>query len=103
MEKDTRGPAWRLSTLLMIVCWGCRPTPAEEEAKADADGDGYWSTSFDGEDCDDKDPDIHPGAVEGCDGVDNNCDGDVDEGVTTTFYADRDGDGFGDAGAPLEA
>jgi len=102
MEKDTRGPAWRLSTLLMIVCWGCRPTPAEEEAKADADGDGYWSTSFDGEDCDDKDPDIHPGAVEGCDGVDNNCDGDVDEGVTTTFYADRDGDGFGDAGATLE-
>jgi len=41
-------------------------------------------------DCDDTDPDIFPGATEIFgDGIDNNCDGNVDEGFT-----DVDGDGF---------
>ena len=66
---------------------------------ADADGDGYDAD----EDCDDNNSLIHAGAVELCDGFDNDCDGTVDEGVTTTFYADTDGDGFGDPGAPPEA
>ena len=30
-----------------------------------------------------------------CDGLDNDCDTVVDEGVTTTFYIDGDGDGYG--------
>ncbi len=47
----------------------------------DADGDGYASDV----DCDDTDAGINPGATEVCDGVDNNCDGTVDEGVTTTY------------------
>ena len=38
-----------------------------------------------------------------CDGVDNNCDGEVDEGVTSTFYEDVDGDGFGDPDSTIEA
>ena len=38
----------------------------------DVDGDG-WSTP---EDCDDNDPDVHPGAIEACgNDVDDNCDG----------------------------
>jgi len=41
----------------------------------DADGDG----SCDLEDCAPNDPAIHPGAQELCDGVDNNCNGVVDE------------------------
>lgn len=66
----------------------------------DADGDGYDNTA----DCDDTNPAINPDAVEECDGVDNNCDGQIDEGFTLTiYYGDSDGDGFGDPNAPIEA
>ncbi len=57
----------------------------------DSDGDGVRN----GDDCAPDNADVHPDAGEICDGIDNNCDGTVDEGVTTTFYADADGDGFG--------
>ncbi len=52
-------------------------------------------------DCDDNDPTTGSGDVEICDQRDNDCDGAVDEGVTSTvWYADRDGDGYGDDTAP---
>mgnify|MGYP002525524910 CR=1 FL=1 len=35
--------------------------------------------------------------------MDNNGEGSVDEGVTTTFYTDADGDGYGDAGDSIES
>ena len=57
----------------------------------DVDNDGYLEL----EDCDDNNPDIHPSAIEICDGSDNNCDGSVDEGVMNIYFADGDGDGFG--------
>ena len=38
--------------------------------------------------------------AETCDLLDNDCDGEVDEGVTTTFYYDGDGDGYGDSAKP---
>ena len=40
--------------------------------------------------------------VEICNGLDDNCDGVIDEGVLPVFFADVDGDGFGDPGAPLQ-
>ncbi|MFT3948705.1 MAG: MopE-related protein [Agriterribacter sp.] len=46
-------------------------------------------------DCNDSNPDIHPGATEICDGIDNNCDGQVDEGLLFWIYPDNDGDGYG--------
>ena len=50
-----------------------------------------------GGDCRDLDPDINPDAEEICDGLDNNCNGEIDEtGDATTYYADSDTDGFGD-------
>ncbi|MBC8413332.1 hypothetical protein H8E50_06650, partial [bacterium] len=51
-------------------------------ASFDEDGDGYADN-----DCDDSDPSINPGALETCDGIDNNCNGTVDEG----FDTDNDG------------
>ncbi len=58
----------------------------------DADGDGFDTDS----DCDDQDAQVFPGAEEVCDEKDNDCDGEVDEDVSTTWYPDLDGDGWGD-------
>ena len=41
--------------------------------------------------------------AEVCDGVDNDCDGVIDNDVQTTYYADTDADGYGDASSSLDA
>ena len=49
-----------------------------------------------GGDCDDNNNAINPGATEVCDGVDNNCNGQEDEGLTfLNYYFDGDDDGYG--------
>ena len=77
----------------------------------DADGDGHgdpaqgqsWCEPAEGyveagDDCDDADGSVFPGAEEVCDGTDQDCDGETDEGTATlTGYADADGDGYGNA------
>ena len=48
-------------------------------------------------DCDDDNELAHDTSTEEvCDEADNNCDDNIDEGVTTTYYADADGDTYGD-------
>jgi hypothetical protein len=80
----------------------------------DADGDGYgvggttdlgcsppgpgYARMSQGEDCDETDDTIHPGAPDECgDGFDTNCDGEDD----LTWWEDVDGDGYGNPDAPL--
>ncbi|CAN0510582.1 unnamed protein product, partial [Laminaria digitata] len=49
-------------------------------------------------DCDDTLAIVNPGQMELCDGLDNDCNLQVDEGLTAaTYYRDADGDFFGDA------
>lgn len=51
-----------------------------------------------GTDCDDQNATVSPQSTEACDQLDNDCDGEIDEGVQVILTQDRDGDGFGDAG-----
>ena len=79
---------------------------------ADFDSDGFGNPALsavaciappnyiaDSSDCNDLDPAVNTSATEVCDGVDNNCDSQVDDGTAapTTWYADLDGDSFGNA------
>ncbi len=65
----------------------------------DMDMDGYANDV----DCDDNNPNINPGMEEACNGMDENCDGNIDEGLTlNSYYADSDNDGFGDPNSMVE-
>ncbi|OGO12505.1 MAG: hypothetical protein A2Y53_01860 [Chloroflexi bacterium RBG_16_47_49] len=55
---------------------------------------GYVS---DNTDCNDANTSINPAAAEVCNGVDDNCNTQIDEGVLNTYYQDADGDIYGDA------
>ena len=64
-------------------------TDTSTDADADADADGFASVETGGEDCDDSDAEVHPGADElPYDGVNNDCD-------ASTPDDDLDGDAFG--------
>ncbi len=57
-------------------------------------GEGHASNHYD---CDDGDAAVFPGADETCNEVDDDCDGEIDDGVAIPSWpADEDGDGYGD-------
>ena len=87
-------------------------------AYADADADGFGDAASastvctvgagqveNGDDCDDTSALSYPGAAEVCDTADNDCNGIVDDGAVDagSYFADTDGDGFGDAAAAMMA
>ena len=81
--------------LLFLLAPACRNTKDAGDtavAVVDNDGDGVPSD----QDCDDENPDVGPDFVEICDGLDNDCDGEIDNAAGDLWYEDADGDGFGD-------
>ena len=98
-----------LSTLSLFF-WGCRDKDSLEDTDltdtsivedtgtaVDLDADGHSAST----DCNDLDPAVHPDAPETCNGHDDDCNGlidDSDPGIESqlSWYADNDGDGFGD-------
>ncbi len=107
-----RGLAWSAAVLLGTGC------PALESAPdctptipvwSDDDGDGFGGTELpltcvvgpdmaaQGQDCDDTNPLVFPGGDELCDGIDNDCNGEIDQDLPglEAWFVDDDGDGFG--------
>ncbi len=97
-----------LATLMTVACYGDKPIVGDpvdssdpsttiddsdppDPGPSDADDDGYDED----EDCDDENADVFPGAEEVCNDLNDDCDGEVDEGLEQTWYQDADGDGFG--------
>ena len=79
--------------VLVLSMVGC----VDPDVGRDRDGDGFRTSELDGDDCDDANPNINPAASEACgNGVDDNCDGVIDDvGVgQVDWYVDNDGDGF---------
>jgi len=73
----------------------CDNCPADAQAnQRDEDADGYGFAC----ECDDREPDVYPDADEICDGLDNDCDDEIDEDPVDgqTYYADLDADLEGD-------
>ncbi len=120
---------------LLLACTGAGPGSPDDDSRdtadvdllcdtpstwyVDSDGDGYGAGEPTGrsctrptgqvanaDDCDDNDAEVKPGAIEVCDGVDNDCDGVADpdgaEGSLACFV-DSDGDGYGDPDEELLA
>ncbi len=53
-----------------------------------------------GTDCEDAMPGVHPTEAESCNGIDDNCDGMIDEGLTPqSYHPDCDGDCYGAVGS----
>ena len=91
---------------LMVALVGCRKKADDDKDTdpgggdaVDADGDG-WDEN---DDCDDNDASINPSAVEICNDVDDDCDGQTDEELGAIYYKDADEDSYGDPGDTRQA
>jgi len=104
-----RQPSCNLLLALALVLTACDPDPSDTgaqdtgpDAVTDADNDGFSTP----QDCDDENAAVHPDAPETCgNGLDDNCDGAVDDdGVgSSVFWEDLDGDGHGGGSTSVTA
>ena len=72
---------------------------ADDSGVVDGDGDGWFAP----DDCDDGNEAVHPAATEICNAIDDDCDGGTDEDAMSQWFADHDGDGFGDDSETVKA
>ncbi|MDQ3265824.1 MAG: putative metal-binding motif-containing protein [Myxococcota bacterium] len=123
-EKDCSGATVASQTQEVSLVRGEIAGLSTALVAADVDEDGWVAAAGGGTDCDDALVQVHPGAAETCDYLDNNCDGEQDEGFgvglvcpagngcpgarvcaadgswtcsseNLTWYPDSDGDGRG--------
>jgi hypothetical protein len=81
-------PAAPPVSIPVVVTDGAETDLGVIEICPDADDDGYDASV----DCQDYNPSVHPGALDECNGQDDDCNGTVDDGCPTC--TDNDGDGF---------
>lgn len=100
----------------VLNTWSIRFPSTPITLYADSDGDGYGNAAVsiqacsthagyvsDTTDCDDSNSQVYPGATEVCNSYDDDCDGSIDEGLDSVWYADADGDGYGNASVSVQA
>ena len=96
-----RGIVMLSSSLAFASCWE-DPDRADPNVpfECDLDGDTHASALCEGgDDCDDGNAAVHPGAPEICNGLDDDCDG--KQPAKPLWYADYDGDGYGAAASSV--
>ncbi len=113
---DDGGGAWNDKDCATTYAYACELGCEKLTWYADNDGDGaagsesvraceapsgYLSTA---DDCDDASAMVFPGALESCNGADDDCDSEIDEDAVdeSLWYLDADGDGYGGEVAVLE-
>ncbi|MBL8952813.1 MAG: putative metal-binding motif-containing protein [Myxococcaceae bacterium] len=108
---DGRSSGDRANFVRLSLVWGC----AGQTFYLDNDRDGHGNNfggvrlrcgpaaglSTTNTDCDDNDERVYPTATEACNGRDDNCNMQIDEGLnSTTTWPDLDGDGYGNPAGP---
>jgi len=109
---DTETTSWPGDTVPATATaadetWTCQLTPADATgqgeataasvtiASCDLDGDSHDAPECGGEDCEDTEPDVHPGATEICDnGLDDDCDGTSNDCRLTGTYSSTGADAW---------
>jgi hypothetical protein len=99
--ESTGWTAWpwnRVSYPIMVFIPPSSTTTTVANSCIDNDGDGYGMYCAAGDDCNDNNFAVHPGAAETCNGIDDDCDGVIDNGlVFHIYYRDADNDTYGNA------
>jgi len=92
---DTTSSKYRTATVYADADSDTYTSTSSSQCIGSAAPAGYSLTASATTDCNDAASSVYPGATETCNSVDDDCDGATDEGVTTTYYADSDGDSYG--------